>query len=186
MNDWRSSTSTTKNKITDRTGKEKIECFLDEENNSLEKPVPGILQSQKRQVGVHLVSFDDLKKYTATHLCCMYPTMSNYGMKYILVLYDYVSNEILAEAMKTNKAQAITDVYDELHTKLTDAGIIPILQYLNNEISKELVVSIKSKNLKYQLAAPHDHRLNPAERAASTFKNHFIVILAGCDERFQI
>ena len=34
------------------------------------------------------------------------------------------------------------------------------------------------------MAAPHDHRLNPAERAVSTFKNHFIAILAGCDERF--
>ena len=68
-----------------------MECILDEENNSLEKPVPGILQSQKRRVGVHLVSFDDLKGCIATDLCGVYPTMSNRGMKYILVLYDYDS-----------------------------------------------------------------------------------------------
>ena len=116
-----------------------MECILDEENNSLEKPVPGILQSRKRRVGVHLVSFDDLKGYIATDLCGVYPTMSNRGMKYILVLYDYDSNAILAKAMKTNKGQAITDAYDELHTELTDAGITPILQYLDNETSKELI-----------------------------------------------
>ena len=52
-----------------------MECILDEENNSLEKPVPGILQSRKRQVGVHLVLFDDLKGYIATDLdaVCIQP-----------------------------------------------------------------------------------------------------------------
>ena len=44
--------------------------------------------------------------------------------------------------MKTNKGQAITDAYDELHTELTDAGITPILQYLDNETSKDLIASI--------------------------------------------
>ena len=105
-------------------------------------------------------------------------------MKYILVLYDYDSNAILAKAMKTNKGQAITTVYEALHNELKKAGITPILQYLDNETSIKLIASIKKKNLKFQLAAPHDHRLNPAERAVSTFKNHFIAILAGCDERF--
>ena len=31
--------------------------------------------------------------------------MSNRGMKYILVLYDYDSNAILAKAMESNKGQ---------------------------------------------------------------------------------
>ena len=108
--------------------------------------------------------------------------MSNRGMKCILVLYDYHSNAILAKAMKTNKGQAITTAYEALHTELTDVSITPILQYLNNETSIELIASIKKKNLKFQLAAPHDHQLNPAERSVSTFKNHFIAILASCDE----
>ena len=110
--------------------------------------------------------------------------MSNRGMKYILVFYDYDSNAILAKAMKNNKGQAITTAYKVLHNELTEAGITPILQYLDNETSIELIASIKIKNLKFQLVAPHGHRLNPAERVVSTFKNHFIVILAGCDERF--
>ena len=86
--------------------------------------------------------------------------------------------------MKSNKGSAITDAYESIYTELTDAGITPILQYLDNETSKELITAIKKNRLKYQLAAPHGHQLNPTERAVSTFKNHFITILAGCDKRF--
>ena len=87
MNAQRAGTQLTKNK--DKVHVEKMEYILAEENNSLEKPVPGILQSRKRQVGVHLVAFDELKGYITTDLCGIYPTMSNCGMEYILVLYDY-------------------------------------------------------------------------------------------------
>ena len=130
------------------------------------------------------MTFDELKEYIATSLCCVNPTMSNRGMKYILVLYDYDSNLTTARAMESNKGAAITEAYELIYTELTEAGITPTLQYLNNETSKELIALIKNENLKYQLAAPHDHRFNPTERAASTFKNHFIAILAGCDEQF--
>ena len=101
MNARRSGTKKGKDK--DKAGKKKMECILAEENNSLKKPVSGILQSRKRRVGVHLVSFDKLKGYIATDLCGVYPTISNRGMKYILVLYDYDSNAILARVIKTNK-----------------------------------------------------------------------------------
>ena len=99
MNARRSGTQSTKKEEKDKSGEEKMECILAEENNSLEKPIPGILQSRERQVGVHLVSFDELKGYIATDLCGVYPTMSNRGMKYILVLYNYDSNKIAARAM---------------------------------------------------------------------------------------
>ena len=98
-----------------------MKCILAEENDSLEKPVPGILQSKERQVGVHLVMFDGLNGYIATDLCGVYPTMSNQGMKYILVLYDYDSNLISAKAMNSNKGAAIIDVYESIYTELTDA-----------------------------------------------------------------
>ena len=86
MNARRSGTQSTKKKEKEKVCEEKMKCILDEENNSLEKPIPGILQSRERRVDVHLVSFDELKGYIATDLCGVYPTMSNRGMKYILVL----------------------------------------------------------------------------------------------------
>ena len=104
-------------------------------------------------------------------------------MKYILVLYDYDSNLIAARAMKSNKGAASTDAYESIYAILTDTGITPILQYLDNETSKELITTIKKNNLKYQLAAPHDHQLNLAERAVTTFKNHFIAV--NCYDRSE-
>ena len=58
------------------------------------------------------------------------------------------------------------------------------MQRIDNEVSKILIESIESKCLKHQLASPHDHRLNPAERAVQTWKNHFISNLHGCDSEF--
>ena len=77
--------------------------------------------------------FDELKGYTVTNVCYVYATMSNLGMKYILVLYNYDSNIITAQAMKPNKGAAITDAYESIYTVLTEADITPILQYLNND-----------------------------------------------------
>ena len=71
-----------------------------------------------------------------------------------------------------------------MYERLIKAGVKPIIQRLDNEASKALIHAIEKKNLKYQLASPHDHRLNPAERAIQSFKNHFISNLHGCDNQF--
>jgi hypothetical protein len=46
-------------------------------------------------------------------------------------------------------------------------------------------VEIK-KNSKYQLVPPDNHRMNLAERAIQTFKNHFKAVIAGVDETFPM
>ena len=55
------------------------------------------------------MTFSELKRYIATDLCVMYPTMSNRGIEYFLVLYDYDSNLTAARPMKSNKGVAITE-----------------------------------------------------------------------------
>ena len=104
-------------------------------------------------------------------------------MKYIFVLYDYDSNAILAAAMKSKKGPDMVKAFDKCYKQIKDDGVTPILQYLDNEVSKELIDTIKDKKLKYQLASPHDHQLNPAEYTIQTFKNHFHANLQGCDKR---
>jgi hypothetical protein len=71
-----------------------------------------------------------------------------------------------------------------MYENLQKAGINPVLHRLDNETSKELIKEIENKGLKYQIASPGDHRLNHAERAIQTFKNHFIAILYGTDSGF--
>jgi len=78
-------------------------------------------------------------------------------MKYILVLYNYDSNAILAAPMKSRKGSDMVKAFDECYNQLKNSGITPILQYLDNGVSNELIATIQEKKLQYQLAFPHDH-----------------------------
>ena len=102
-----------------------------------------------------------------------------------MVLYNYDSNAILAEGCRSRTATDLETAYDKLYNRLTKAGIVPVMQRIDNEVSKVLIESIKAKGLRYQLASPHDHRLNPSKRAIQTWKNHSISNLHGCDQHFQ-
>lgn len=69
-------------------------------------------------------------------------------------------------------------------TNSSRAGFIADFVRLDNEVSKKLIEHIKDDELKYQLAAPYNHRRKPAECAIGTFKNHFISIQVGTDKYF--
>ena len=99
----------------------------------------------------------------------------------MMVLYNYDSNAILVEGCKSRTVTNLTTFYNKLYNCLTKADIVPVIQRIDNEVSKVLIESIEEKGLKYQLARPHNHGLNPAERVVQTWKNHFISNLHGCD-----
>jgi hypothetical protein len=62
----------------------------------------------------------------------------------------------------------------------------PKLQILDNEASKLLVDYITGQGIDYQLAPPHVHRRNAAERAISTYKDHFIAGLCSTDKDYPL
>ena len=45
---------------------------------------------------------------------------------------------------------------------------------MNNECSSDLKEAMKKYEIDFQLAPPHRHRINAAERAIRTYKNHLI------------
>ena len=47
-----------------------------------------------------------------------------------------------------------------------------------------MIAAITENNMKFQLAPPGDHRTNPAERAVQTFKNNFISLMYGMDDKY--
>ena len=143
-----------------------------------------INKDRTQRVGVHLLGMDELNGMISTDQTGRFPIKSIKGKSYIMVMYNYDSNVILATTMKSREAPDLVTAYNELHQQLLDGGVKPVLQRLDNEISKVLIKAIKDKGIDYQLASPHDHRLNPAERAIQTFKNHLIAILHGCDNKF--
>ena len=115
-----------------------------------------------------------------------FPFTSSRGFKYLIIVYDYDSNAILYEKLKTKAATELTAAWTKLHKRLATGGSKPELCILDNEFSTEFEAAIAALDVRFQLVPPHLHRRNAAERAIQTFKHHFLAILASCDPDFPI
>ena len=113
-----------------------------------------------------------------------YPVQSATGNNYQLVIYHYDANAILVEPLKSRNKGDILHAYRKLHTRLTLNGLKPKLQTLDNEASDILLHYMAINKIDVQLAPPHMHRRNLAERAIRTWKDHFIAFRATCDPKF--
>ena len=111
---------------------------------------------------------------------------SSNGSAYILVVYDYDSNMIFAEPMKTRSGPDHLAAYKRIHTILTSRGLRPQLQRLDNEASNELKQFLTENKVDFQLVPPHAHSRNSAERAIRVFKNHFIAGLCSTHPSFPL
>ena len=67
-----------------------------------------------------------------------FPIPSSNGYHYILIIYDYDSNSILMEPVKSRKAAELLRAYKKLHARLVKGGCRPKLQRLDNECSAEM------------------------------------------------
>ena len=115
-----------------------------------------------------------------------FPYASSRGNQYLLVIYDWDSNAILAQPIKSRRASDIKTAFNKIVLHLESRGAKPSYFILDNEVSGELKAALKHHDIHYQLAPPHQHRRNAAERAIQTYKNHFIAGLASTDPDFPI
>jgi len=90
---------------------------------------------------------------------------SSTGNNYILIVYDYDSNGILAVPLKSHHFKAILAAYQIAHTRLCAAALCPKLQHLDNKASHALQDFMVAKHVNYQLVPPHAHQRNVAECA---------------------
>jgi hypothetical protein len=104
----------------------------------------------------------------------------------MLVLYDYDSNAIHIELMKSKSDAEILAAYQRAHSLFTHSGLQPQLQHLDNEASTALQSFMTAHQVDFQLAPPHLQRRNAAERAICTFKNHFIAGLCSTNPDFPL
>ena len=123
---------------------------------------------------------------TYTDLTGAFVVPSSRGNKYVLVLYDYDSNLIMAAPLKTRHASAILNAHKLLLQHLRKAGLKPSLMFLDNECPTILKTYFNDEGIDFQLVPPVQHRRNAAERAIRTWKNHFIAILATADDGFPL
>jgi hypothetical protein len=121
-----------------------------------------------------------------TDLTGAFPVTSQAGNKYMLIVYDYDSNAIVVEAMKNRSDVEALRAYANVYALLTARGIKPALNIMDNEASKAIKHAVNQSGARFELVEPNNHRVNAAERAVRTFKNHFIAGLCSTDPNFPI
>jgi hypothetical protein len=115
-----------------------------------------------------------------------FPVLSSRGNKYVMVIYDYDSSAILAAPIKNRSERELLRAYSLMHQHLTDRGLKPQLQKLDNECSQALKQFMRQNHIDFQLVPPYDHRQNAAERAIGIWKDHFVAGLASLDPNFPM
>lgn len=88
--------------------------------------------------------------------------------------------------MKNREKETIIEKFEEIYKYLIAQKFAPKLHVMDNECSKFLTEFIENGGTKIQLVEPHQHRVNAAERAIQTFKNHFIAGLCTVHPQFPL
>jgi hypothetical protein len=112
--------------------------------------------------------------------------VSSKGNKYIMILYDYDSNAILAQPIKDRTSPELLKAFQVREQELVARGLTPKLMKLDNEASKLLKTYLHQQNITFQLVPPYSHRRNSAERAIRSFKDHLISGLCSTDKSFPM
>ena len=103
-----------------------------------------------------------------------------------MVLYHYDSNGIIFRPMKNRSDIEAMRFYKDMYDYLKSRNYKPKLNIMDNKVSTSVKRYITNANLNYQLVKPNNHRINAAERAIHTFKNHFVVGLLSVHPKFPM
>ena len=114
------------------------------------------------------------------------PHMSLEGNLYYLIAYIYDMNAILAKPMKSNNSADIIAAFEDIFSELKDKGYKPKLNVSDNQSATQIKQFLAANDCEWQFVEPHNHRVNAAERAIQTFKNHFISGLCCSDSEFPL
>ncbi len=114
-----------------------------------------------------------------------FPTCSQQGNKYIMVMVKINSNAILVEPMKSRKDEEMIRAYNALLLQLKWAGIVPKKHILDNKVSDNMKNHIHDMcKFDIELVPPGCHQRNAAKVTIRNFKAHFLSILAGVADNF--
>ena len=102
----------------------------------------------------------------------------------MLVAYDYQTNAILVEPVKSFDSPSILAAFQKHFRYLEGKGFKPTFNVLDNQASKVIKEFLMEEGSPYQFVEPHNHRVNASERAIQTWKNHFISGLCTTDSDF--
>jgi hypothetical protein len=89
-----------------------------------------------------------------------FPVVPSKGNKYIMILYDYDSNAIMAQPIKYRTAPELLRAFQVMEQELVAHGLKPKLMKLYNEASKLLKTYLHQQDIIFQLVPPYIHRRN--------------------------
>jgi hypothetical protein len=116
-----------------------------------------------------------------------FPVRSSSGSNYVAVSYCGEGNYIHVEPLQSTSAADSIQCHHNTIAFYRGCHIEPSFLRLDNQTSTDLEMYLKNvAKVNFQYIAPHNHRVNKAERAIRTWKNHFIAILATADPAFPI
>ena len=96
---------------------------------------PEILTEQTHQL---FLKFAKCSSRIYTDHTRRFPITSSLGYKYIMIAYDYDSNKVLAEPIKSITSLHIKNAYQTIRKLLCNRGLTPMTHVLDNECSKVL------------------------------------------------
>ena len=143
------------------------------------------LEPRSHQLCATLLTERDLLK-SYSDQTGKFHTPSSRGNHYIFVLYHTDTNSIHTVAIPNRLAGTIRDAWEATHKMLIHQGHPPELHVLDNECSDDLKKAFSKYNVQFQRVPPKEHRVNAAERAIRTFKNHLIANLCTIDSHFPL
>jgi hypothetical protein len=102
-------------------------------------------------------------------------------MQYIFVANIYNLNAIIVHPMPSHFNASFITASSKVFAILHACDYQPALNVMDNECSKAVEKHIRANKMAIQLVPPHNHRVNAAEHAIATFKEHFVATLATVD-----
>jgi hypothetical protein len=113
-----------------------------------------------------------------TDLTDAFPVRSFKNRQYIFMVYINDLNAIIFHPMPSQTNASFITAFTEVFNILQAWDYQPALNVMDNECSKAVKKHIRSNKMEIQLVPPHNHCVNAAKRAISTFKEHFVTALA--------
>eukprot|EP00804_Cyclotella_cryptica_P027018 CCRYP_013666-RA/>CCRYP_013666-RA protein AED:0.36 eAED:0.36 QI:0/-1/0/1/-1/1/1/0/319 len=114
------------------------------------------------------------------------PAVTLEGNQYYLVAYAYDPNYIYATPLRNLQDESNMTAFDNIFQDLKSKGYKPTFNVTDNQATTPIKAYLDTEDCKWQFVEPNNHRVNAAERAIQTFKNHFVSGLCSTDSNWPL
>ena len=115
----------------------------------------------------------------------IFPVPSYHGSRYVMIVYVYDANAILARPMKNQEKETMVETFEEVYEFLEKRKLTPKLHVMDNECSKILAKYIQEHSTDILIKA-YNHKINAAERLIQNFNNYFVAGLCTAHPHFPL